>query len=77
MKKYTKLMLKWNSIIMLSVYLIKCFIEWNIYNPIEWIINIPTYSNNQRFGIILCTIFYILFLRVVVFIQTPHETKYP
>ncbi len=44
-------MLVFNSIVYWSVYLIKSFVIWKFTNPFQWIVDIPTNTNDERLGI--------------------------
>ena len=57
MKKF-RTMFVINQCVYWSIYLIKSFVIWELNNPFQWIIDIPTYDDMQRFLII----FYILFI---------------
>ena len=41
-----------NIILQIIVQIFRSFIIWNIYNPIQWIIDIPTYTSDVRGGIL-------------------------
>jgi len=51
MKKF-KTMFIINQCAYWSIYLIKSFIIWELNNPFQWIIDIPTYSESDRFQIL-------------------------
>lgn len=36
----------------LTVYLIASFVKWELSNPFQWIIEIPTYTGGTRFMIL-------------------------
>jgi len=36
------------AILYVLVYLIKSFVIWKFTNPIQWILDMPTYSDEQR-----------------------------
>lgn len=38
------------------IYLIRVFVEWRIMNPFDWIIKMPTYDQDDRFGILISTL---------------------
>ncbi len=40
------------------VYLYNTFVIWQLKNPFQWIIDIPTYQNESRFFILFACIFY-------------------
>lgn len=40
------------------LYFIFSFVQWNFYNPLQWIIDIPNYTELQRFGILSGWILY-------------------
>ncbi len=44
------------------IYLIYSWCIWEFINPIQWIINIPTYSNLERFMLLFGIGFYERFL---------------
>jgi hypothetical protein len=58
--------LKFSSAITLSIYvasyLIKTFVLWRFTNPLQWIIDIPNYSQDDR-ATILC--FYIIYQALI------------
>ena len=39
-------------------WICRCFILWQIKNPFEWIINVPTYSIEARGSILFCLLTY-------------------
>ncbi len=45
-------------IIYVIVYLIYTFSIWRFKNPFEWIIDMPTYRNEDRFAILFGILFY-------------------
>ena len=47
------------------IYLFKSFIVWNLTNPFQWIINIPTYDGVDRFMILFFVLFYLFMNNVV------------
>jgi len=47
------------------IYLIYSFTTWTIRNPLQWIIDIPTYENHERFGIFFGLFFYWLFVILI------------
>lgn len=59
-----------NIVLYTVVYLIKTFIIWQIENPFKWIIQIPTYSGEARFGIL----FFYCFLQFFIFLCFKYTT---
>jgi hypothetical protein len=61
----TKLLYTFNidSIIYITVYLLKSYYYWELTNPFEWLINIGTYSSDTRLIIFFITIlfFYVIY----------------
>ena len=41
-----------------AVYLFKTFVIWEFTNPFQWIIDIPTYTDFNRFMILFYVLFY-------------------
>lgn len=56
MKPITKKIIITGQLITLAIYiiiyLVGTFCLWEFRNPFQWIIDIPTYSNDSRFGIL-------------------------
>ena len=44
--------------IYLVVYLFTTFVIWEFTNPFQWLINLPTYSNEDRMFILFFYLFY-------------------
>ena len=69
MKAKLKLWLKVHFMITLSIWTIitLCisFVRWDLYNPIQWIIDMPTYTNIIR-GHILLLLFVYEFVIVII-----------
>ena len=59
-KDIIKTHLKISTTLYIIIYLIWTFVDWDFYNPIEYIKNIPNYSNDKRSGILaVFTVFHI------------------
>lgn len=39
-------------------YFILCFVTYTLYNPFFWIVNLSTYTNDERGGILTLLCFY-------------------
>lgn len=58
------------------VYLLWSFVMWDFYNPIQWIIDIPTYNASERGEIVFWVFFYYLgILRISVGIHERVNTN--
>lgn len=44
--------------IWLFLWLCTSFVNWNIKNPFQWIIDMPTYASDERFGILTSLLMY-------------------
>ena len=51
-KDIIKTHLKISTTAYIIIYLIWTFVDWDFYNPIEYIKNIPNYSNEKRYNIL-------------------------
>jgi len=60
------------------VYFIKSFIIWDFTNPFQWIIDIPTYEDGDRFLILFCIILWQTFQILIItpLINTKKEIKW-
>ena len=59
-KDIIKTHLKLSTTAYIIIYLIWTFVDWDFYNPIEYIKNIPNYSNNERFNLLgVFTVFHV------------------
>lgn len=57
-------------------YVLACFVNWKIYNPVQWVIDLPQQSNGERF-VVLC-VFFCWFIAVIAITQisrTLSQTK--
>lgn len=53
------------TIVYIIIYLMKSFITWNLTNPFQWIIDIPTYDSVDRFLILIFMLFYLIINNVI------------
>ena len=60
-KKIFLYMIRNTAIIYTCVYLITCFVTWQIRNPFQWIINLPNYDGETRFMILFFWAMYSVF----------------
>ena len=51
-KDIIKTHLKLSTTAYIIIYLIWTFVDWDFYNPIEYIKNIPNYANDERRNIL-------------------------
>lgn len=56
--KYVATMARLYSSTYVIAYLMDAFIDWELTNPLKWIIDIPTYSNQIRLIILFYLVFY-------------------
>jgi len=49
-----------NIITYLGIYLIKTFVMWELTNPFQWIIDLPTYDSAHRAAILFTYAFFAL-----------------
>lgn len=70
MKPITKKIIITGQLITLAlyiiIYLIGTFCLWEFKNPFKWIIDMPTYSGDSRFGILVGFFMYYAFLYCMV-----------
>lgn len=56
-------------------YILVCFVNWKLYNPVQWVINLPDQSMNDRIGVLCCAagwlIVVIAFTQILKAIRTP------
>jgi Na+-driven multidrug efflux pump len=59
------------------VYLFKSFIIWDFTNPIQWVIDIPSYRESVRLLILMCYVLYqfILTLATIQFLTEKANKK--
>lgn len=55
---YLKYSILINTLVWTLCYLIKTFIIWSITNPFQWLIDIPTYSREERMLGLIVYLFY-------------------
>jgi len=61
MKKRVLIRMFLNTLILYSiVYLVTCFIKWEIFHPFQWVIDIPTKTGTYRTNVFFCWFFYTL-----------------
>ena len=61
MKKKVLMRMFLNTLILYSiVYLVTCFIKWEIFHPFQWIIDIPTKTRAYRTNVFFSCFFYTL-----------------
>lgn len=63
--KIIKISLAISATLYAIVYIGYSFVEWEIKNPFQWIIDIPTYDPMARFAIMCCVVMYYGILFVV------------
>lgn len=61
MNKALKLFFIVNFTVYFSFYFIGAFIMWELTNPFQWVINLPTASSEDRFGTLMLIFLYYLF----------------
>lgn len=44
--------------IWLFFWLCGCFVRWNIFNPFQWLLDMPRYTIEDRLGILMSLIMY-------------------
>lgn len=56
-------------------YWFVCFVRWKVYNPFQWVYDIPTMDNTERAMLLLGTVLYFVVLRLilVVYLQTKNS----
>lgn len=57
-----QLRLSINVLVYTLFYLVKAFVIWRFTNPFQWIIDMPTYTGEMRFGILAGIGLYYIFL---------------
>lgn len=78
MKQFLLRAIKIFSIGYWSVYFVSAFIQWKFYNPFQWIIDIPSGSNEYRGGILAIMVFTALilsFLTDMIYYDKPTNTR--
>lgn len=75
MKKAIAYTLMLNLCIYIVVYLIRTFVIWEFTNPIQWIIDIPIYSNFDRGLGLFCISFCQIIQIGIVYSVCNHKRK--
>jgi len=63
--KYLFRHIKTTFIIYCIVYFLTSFVLWELKNPFQWIIDLPTYDYYQRFTLLFMIILYNFLLRLI------------
>ena len=53
MKKHILITISVNALLYTAVYFFIAFVNWELYNPFKWIIDIPNYGSGERAAILI------------------------
>ncbi len=76
-KKIIKRMFLNTLVLYPTAYLVKCYIEWDFTHPFQWILNIPTDTEDHRKFILGMYVLYVIVNAMVsaVYLENKKENK--
>jgi hypothetical protein len=76
-KKILKRMFLNTLVLYPTAYLVKCYIEWDFTHPFQWILNIPTATEDHRKFILGMYVLYVLLNAILssVYVQEVKENE--